>query len=40
VIGGDVTRLSSSEKLVSYIDLNPRVRQSGAGRAYYGRITN
>jgi transposase len=36
---GDVTRFTSSEKLVSYFGLNPRVRQSGNGRAHYGRIT-
>ena len=36
---GDVSRFSSSEKLVSYVGLNPRVRQSGDGRPYYGRIT-
>jgi transposase len=36
---GDVTRFSSSEKLVSYFGLNPRVRQSGDGRAHHGRIT-
>lgn len=36
---GDVKRFSSSEKLVSYFGLNPRVRQSGDGRAHYGRIT-
>jgi len=36
---GDVERFSSSEKLVSYFGLNPRVRQSGDGRAHHGRIT-
>ncbi len=36
---GDVGRFSSSEKLVSYFGLNPRVRQSGDGRAYHGRIS-
>jgi hypothetical protein len=36
---GDVSRFSSSEKLVSYFGLNPRVRQSGDGRAYHGRIS-
>jgi len=29
---GDVRRFASSEKLVSYVGLNPRVRQSGLGR--------
>jgi len=36
---GDVGRFSASEKLVSYFGLNPRVRQSGDGRAYHGRIS-
>ena len=36
---GDVGRFSSAEKLVSYFGLNPRVRQSGDGRAYHGRIS-
>ena len=36
---GDVARFSSPEKLVSYFGLNPRVRQSGDGRAYHGRIS-
>ena len=36
---GDVSRFSSSEKLVSYFGLNPRVRQSGDGRAHHGRIS-
>ena len=36
---GDITRFASSEKLVSYFGLNPRVRQSGDGRAHYGKIT-
>jgi transposase len=26
---GDIRRLSSPQKLVSYVGLNPRVRQSG-----------
>ena len=30
---GDVRRFASSEKLVSYVGLNPRVRQSGLGLA-------
>jgi transposase len=36
---GDVTRFRSPQKLVSYLGLNPRVRQSGAQPAQYGRIT-
>ena len=36
---GDIGRFSSAEKLVSYFGLNPRVRQSGDGRAYHGRIS-
>ena len=36
---GEIDRFSSSEKLVSYFGLNPRVRQSGDGRAYHGRIS-
>ena len=36
---GDVTRFSSSEKLVSYFGLNPKVRQSGDHPAYHGRIS-
>jgi transposase len=36
---GDVTRFSSPQKLVSYVGLNPRVRQSGLGLAQYGRIS-
>lgn len=36
---GDVRRFSSPEKLVSYVGLNPRVRQSGLGLAQYGRIS-
>jgi transposase len=30
---GDIRRLSSPQKLVSYVGLNPRVRQSGLGLA-------
>jgi transposase len=29
---GDITRFASSETLVSYVGLNPSVRQSGNGR--------
>jgi transposase len=36
---GDVHRFASSEKLVSYVGLNPRVRQSGLGLAQHGRIS-
>jgi transposase len=36
---GDVQRFRSPQKLVSYLGLNPRVRQSGAQPAQYGRIT-
>ena len=36
---GDIHRFSSPQKLVSYIGLNPRVRQSGLGLAQHGRIS-
>lgn len=36
---GDVGRFDSPQKLVSYLGLNPSVRQSGPGPAYHGRIT-
>jgi transposase len=36
---GDVRRFSDPEKLVSYVGLNPRVRQSGLGLAQHGRIS-
>jgi transposase len=36
---GDHSRFASSEKLVSYLGLNPSVRQSGNGPARHGRIT-
>lgn len=36
---GDVRRFSSAQKLVSYVGLNPRVRQSGLGLAQHGRIS-
>jgi transposase len=36
---GDVRRFPSSEKLVSYVGLNPRVRQSGLGLVQHGRIS-
>ena len=36
---GDVTRFDEPQRLVSYLGLNPSVRQSGPGPAYHGRIT-
>lgn len=36
---GDIARFSSPDKLVSYLGLNPSVRQSGNGPAHHGRIT-
>ena len=36
---GEVSRFASPQKLVSYVGLNPRVRQSGLGLAQYGRIS-
>ena len=36
---GDFSRFSSPQKLVSYLGLNPRVRQSGGQPASHGRIT-
>jgi len=36
---GDVSRFGSPRKLVSYLGLNPSVRQSGSGPAYHGRIS-
>ena len=36
---GDVERFEQSQKLVSYLGLNPSVRQSGPAPAYHGRIT-
>jgi transposase len=36
---GDIRRFSSSRKLVSYLGLDPRVRQSGSGPARHGRIS-
>jgi transposase len=36
---GDIRRFSDPTKLVSYLGLNPSVRQSGEGPAYHGRIT-
>ncbi len=36
---GDIRRFSSSGKLVSYLGLDPRVRQSGSAPAHHGRIS-
>jgi transposase len=36
---GDIGRFKSPQKLVSYVGLNPRVRQSGLGAAHHGRIS-
>jgi hypothetical protein len=36
---GDAGRFEHSLKLMSYLGLNPSVRQSGPGPAYHGRIT-
>jgi transposase len=36
---GDIRRFSSARKLVGYLGLDPRVRQSGPGPARHGRIT-
>jgi transposase len=36
---GDVHRFPEPQKLVSYVGLNPRVRQSGLGLAQHGRIS-
>jgi len=36
---GDFSRFSSPQRLVSYLGLNPRVRQSGGQPAAHGRIT-
>jgi transposase len=36
---GDIQRFEAPEKLVSYLGLNPSVRQSGPGPAHHGRIT-
>src|SRR5208282_6658833 len=36
---GDIRRFPSPQKLVSYVGLNPRVRQSGLGLAQHGRIS-
>jgi transposase len=36
---GDIRRFSSPRKLVSYLGLDPRVRQSGSGAARHGHIS-
>ena len=36
---GEGARFDAPQKLVSYLRLNPSVRQSGPGPAYHGRIT-
>jgi transposase len=36
---GDIRRFADPTRLVSYLGLNPSVRQSGEGPAYHGRIT-
>jgi transposase len=36
---GDIARFASAEKLVSYLGLDPRVRQSGDRAAQHGRIS-
>jgi hypothetical protein len=36
---GEVGRFKQPQKLVSYLGLNPSVRQSGPGPVYHGRIT-
>jgi transposase len=36
---GDVRRFPDPQSLVSYVGLNPRVRQSGLGLAQHGRIS-
>lgn len=36
---GDIARFASPGKLVSYLGLNPSVRQSGDGPAFHGRIS-
>jgi transposase len=36
---GDIGRFSSSRKLVSYLGLDPRVRQSGSSSAHHGHIS-
>jgi transposase len=38
-VSGDIHRFSSPKKLVSYVGLDPRVRQSGEGPARHGHIS-
>jgi transposase len=36
---GDIRRFPSARRLVGYLGLDPRVRQSGVGPARHGRIS-
>ena len=36
---GDIRRFPDPRKLVSYLGLDPKVRQSGSGAAHHGRIS-
>jgi transposase len=36
---GDIHRFTSARKLVGYLGLDPKVRQSGVGPARHGRIS-
>jgi transposase len=36
---GDIRRFADPRKLVSYLGLDPKVRQSGSGAAHHGRIS-
>ena len=36
---GDISRFESPRKLVGYLGLDPRVRQSGSGPATHGHIS-
>lgn len=36
---GNIERFPTARHLVSYLGLNPRVQQSGSGKAHHGRIT-
>src|SRR5690625_4039450 len=36
---GDFSRFETPDRLVAYLGLNPRVRQSGDAKAVHGRIT-
>ncbi|TWP54020.1 IS110 family transposase [Lentzea tibetensis] len=37
---GDVDRCASAEKLIAYLGLHPKIRQSGGQPAVHSRITN